>query len=44
MRGDVPGDGETTADAIFSGIGTFAHLPFVSCFKSNETFDIAFLG
>ncbi|KAK4701349.1 agmatinase, partial [Phenoliferia sp. Uapishka_3] len=40
----IPGDGEATADAIFSGIGTFAHLPFVECFKSNETYDIAFLG
>lgn len=38
------GESETGADSLFSGIGTFAHLPFVECFKSNETFDIAFLG
>ena len=40
------GDGETQADAIFSGIGTFAHLPYAECFKegNDETFDIAFLG
>ncbi|KAL8281046.1 hypothetical protein RQP46_006404 [Phenoliferia psychrophenolica] len=41
----IPGDGETQADAIFSGIGTFAHLPFVECFKKDSApFDIGFLG
>jgi hypothetical protein len=39
------GDGEVTADAVFSGIGTFAHLPFAQCW-ANQTaaFDIAFIG
>lgn len=27
------GDGEPTADSIFSGITTFAHLPFGACFS-----------
>jgi agmatinase len=41
----IPGDGETQADAIFSGIGTFAHLEYANCFKNrNETYDIAFVG
>ncbi len=35
-----------TADAIFSGITTFARLPWVQCLSKdrNEAFDIAFLG
>ncbi|KAF9046820.1 agmatinase [Hymenopellis radicata] len=38
--------GEVTADAIFSGITTFAKLPWVQCLSKdrNEAFDIAFLG
>lgn len=40
----IPGDGEPTADSIFSGIGTFAHLPLVDCFKGKTPFDIAFMG
>ncbi|ORY75310.1 agmatinase [Leucosporidium creatinivorum] len=41
----IPGDGEPQAEAIFSGIGTFAHLPYAECFKKDsESFDIAFLG
>jgi len=41
-----PGDNEVTADSIFSGITTFAKLPWVQCLtKDNEElFDIAFLG
>lgn len=41
----IPGDGEPQAEAVFSGIGTFAHLPYAECFKKDsESFDIAFLG
>ncbi|CAO3686415.1 unnamed protein product [Umbelopsis vinacea] len=39
------GDGEVTADAVFSGIGTFAHLPYSQCWaKDSSDFDIAFIG
>lgn len=39
------GDGETTADAVFAGIPTFAHLPYEQCFTdSSADFDIAFIG
>ncbi|KAM0752388.1 Arginase/deacetylase [Meredithblackwellia eburnea MCA 4105] len=41
----IPGDGEPVAESIFSGIGTFAHLPYVECFKpGSEDYDIAFVG
>ena len=35
-----------TADAIFSGITTFARLPWVQCLtrERNIPFDIAFIG
>lgn len=36
-----------TADSIFSGITTFAQLPWVQCLSpkgSSESFDIAFIG
>ena len=35
-----------TADAVFSGISTFAKLPWVQCLarESDVPFDIAFLG
>ncbi|KAF9038688.1 agmatinase [Panaeolus papilionaceus] len=38
--------GEVTADAIFSGITTFARLPWVQCLtrESHVPFDIAFIG
>jgi agmatinase len=41
-----PGDGEVTADAIFSGITTFAKLPWVQCLtkEKDSLFDIAFIG
>ncbi|OAX37236.1 agmatinase [Rhizopogon vinicolor AM-OR11-026] len=41
-----PGDNEVTADSIFSGITTFAKLPWVQCLgKERDTaFDIAFIG
>ncbi|KJA15098.1 hypothetical protein HYPSUDRAFT_92098 [Hypholoma sublateritium FD-334 SS-4] len=39
-------NGEATADAIFSGITTFAKLPWVQCLTRESTipFDIAFIG
>ncbi|KAJ7355685.1 agmatinase [Mycena albidolilacea] len=39
-------NGEVTADAIFSGITTFAKLPWVQCLtrESHIPFDIAFIG
>ncbi|KAI5812919.1 arginase family-domain-containing protein [Pyronema omphalodes] len=41
----LPGDGETQADSIFSGITTFGRLPYFPCLSSSaEAFDIAFLG
>ena len=35
-----------TADSVFSGITTFAKLPWVQCLGKDKeaTFDIAFLG
>ncbi|KAL4062496.1 arginase family-domain-containing protein [Scleroderma citrinum] len=41
-----PGDNEVTADSVFSGITTFAKLPWVQCLGKdrNEAFDIAFIG
>ena len=35
-----------TADSIFSGITTFAKLPWVQCLgkQKNEAFDVAFIG
>ncbi|KEZ43975.1 D-arginase [Scedosporium apiospermum] len=41
----LPGDGGTQADSVFSGIATFARLPYFPCLSSDtERFDIAFLG
>jgi len=41
----IPGDGETTADSIFAGITTFAHLPYERCWNDDEIkYDIAILG
>ncbi|KAJ3043296.1 hypothetical protein HDV00_005299 [Rhizophlyctis rosea] len=41
----IPGDGEVTADAVFSGITTFAHLPSERCFKDKDVdYDIAIMG
>ncbi|KAF9816042.1 hypothetical protein IEO21_04217 [Rhodonia placenta] len=41
-----PGDNEVTADSIFSGIATFAKLPWVQCLGKDKTvpFDVAFIG
>ncbi|KAH9841950.1 agmatinase [Rhodofomes roseus] len=41
-----PGDNEVTADSIFSGITTFARLPWVQCLGKDKdvSFDVAFLG
>ena len=43
--GAPEGDGGKTADAVYAGIPTFAHLPYEQCW-SNKTadFDIAFIG
>ncbi|KZV62351.1 agmatinase [Peniophora sp. CONT] len=42
----LPGDNDVTADSVFSGITTFAKLPWVKCLgkESDVPFDIAFLG
>ncbi|CAA92310.1 Agmatinase [Schizosaccharomyces pombe] len=40
-----PGDGETQADSVFSGIATFGRLPYWKCLNDkSQSFDIAFLG
>ncbi|KAI5849114.1 arginase family-domain-containing protein [Tricharina praecox] len=42
---NIPGDGGTQADSVFSGISTFGRLPYFPCLASDaEKFDIAFLG
>ncbi|WFD49816.1 agmatinase [Malassezia furfur] len=33
-----------TADAVFAGFGSFAHLPMMNCLHSDASFDIGFLG
>lgn len=39
------GDDGTQADAVFSGIATFARLPYFPCLaREDEKYDIAFLG
>ncbi|KAI8069375.1 agmatinase [Gongronella butleri] len=44
-EGGTGGDGDKTADAVFAGISTFAHLPYEKCWDNKDaTFDIAFLG
>lgn len=41
----LPGDGGTQANSVFSGIETFARLPYFPCLASeNQRYDIAFLG
>ncbi|EPX71672.1 agmatinase [Schizosaccharomyces octosporus yFS286] len=40
-----PGDGETQADSVFSGISTFGRLPYWQCLNDkSKSFDIAFIG
>ncbi|KAI8978866.1 agmatinase [Trametes punicea] len=41
-----PGNNEVTADSVFSGITTFAKLPWVKCLgkEKDAAFDIAFIG
>ncbi|KAI9057499.1 agmatinase [Trametes sanguinea] len=41
-----PGDDDVTADSVFSGITTFAKLPWVKCLgkEKDASFDIAFIG
>ncbi|TCD64514.1 hypothetical protein EIP91_004010 [Steccherinum ochraceum] len=45
-QAQYPGDNTVTADSIFSGITTFARLPWVQCLGKDrsEAFDIAFIG
>ncbi|KAL2417653.1 Guanidinobutyrase [Exophiala dermatitidis] len=41
----IPGDSSKQADSVFSGISTFARLPYFPCLASDdEKFDIAFIG
>ncbi|PWN49135.1 Arginase/deacetylase [Violaceomyces palustris] len=35
---------ETTADAVYAGFGSFAHLPMMNCLASDAPFDIGFIG
>ncbi|KAL9613564.1 MAG: hypothetical protein Q9167_001897 [Letrouitia subvulpina] len=42
---NIPGDGGTQADSVFSGISTFGRLPYFPCLASDEQkYDIAFIG
>ncbi|KAI4141390.1 MAG: hypothetical protein L6R39_005367, partial [Caloplaca ligustica] len=42
---NIPGDGGTQADSVFSGISTFGRLPYFPCLASDERkYDIAFIG
>lgn len=42
---NIPGDGGTQADSVFSGISTFGRLPYFPCLASDELkYDIAFIG
>lgn len=42
---NIPGDGGTQADSVFSGISTFGRLPYFPCLASDtEKYDIAFIG
>ncbi|EIN06498.1 agmatinase [Punctularia strigosozonata HHB-11173 SS5] len=45
-QASIPGDGDVTAYSIFSGITTFARLPWSQCLGKDkgDAFDIAFLG
>ncbi|KAF7552122.1 hypothetical protein G7Z17_g4558 [Cylindrodendrum hubeiense] len=41
----LPGDGGTQADSVFSGISTFARLPYLPCLSHSDIkYDIAFIG
>lgn len=42
---NLPGDGGTQADSVFSGITTFGRLPYRPCLQEpNVQYDIAFIG
>ncbi|ROT37678.1 Arginase/deacetylase [Sodiomyces alkalinus F11] len=42
---NLPGDGGTQADSVFSGISTFGRLPYQPCLSQpGVQYDIAFLG
>ncbi|KAI9792926.1 MAG: hypothetical protein M1816_001248 [Peltula sp. TS41687] len=41
----LPGDGGTQADSVFSGISTFGRLPYIRCLENKDiAYDIAFIG
>ncbi|WFD00947.1 agmatinase [Malassezia yamatoensis] len=44
MDEDAPLADGPTADAVFAGFGSFAHLPMMNCLHSDASFDIGFLG
>ncbi|KAK9415371.1 putative Agmatinase 1 [Seiridium cardinale] len=42
---NLPGDGGTQADSVFSGISTFGRLPYQPCLSQRDAqYDIAFIG
>ncbi|KAK1778204.1 arginase family-domain-containing protein [Copromyces sp. CBS 386.78] len=42
---NLPGDGGTQANSVFSGISTFGRLPYLPCLASKDiNYDIAFIG
>ncbi|KAK1995472.1 agmatinase 1 [Colletotrichum falcatum] len=42
---NLPGDGGTQADSVFSGISTFGRLPYQPCLGAKDVrYDIAFIG
>lgn len=47
VAADVPGIGEDISQALYSGLTTFANLPYVHCLQKGgevEKYDIAILG
>lgn len=41
----LPGDGETQADSVFSGISTFGRITYSPCLATEDVkYDIAFIG
>lgn len=41
---EEPSPDAPTADAVYAGLGSFAHLPTANCLNSDVPFDIGFLG
>lgn len=47
MVADVPGIGDDISQALYSGLTTYANLPYVHCLQNGgdvEKYDIAILG